>query len=62
MFQINKAAEDVVRVCCDCNKQFWIEAGEQAFFDSKSMPYPKRCKPCRQIRRETINKKMEEKT
>lgn len=56
MFQTNQTRyEDESKVCCDCGRDFWLEAGEQAFFTSKNMPFPKRCKPCRAARKQTIN-------
>lgn len=56
MVQTNQTRyEDESKVCCDCGRGFWLEVGEQAFFTSKQMPLPKRCKPCREIRRQTIN-------
>ena len=40
--------------CCDCGGKFTFEAGEQAFFLSKELAEPKRCKPCRARRRATL--------
>lgn len=40
--------------CKDCNKTFVFGTGEQAFFWSKGMPDPKRCKECRLKRKQTL--------
>jgi len=45
---------DKVILCFDCGKQFIFTAGEQAYFQSKSLSIPKRCKPCRELRRRTL--------
>ena len=41
-----------VRECVDCHENFVIEAGEVKFFESKGMSLPKRCKPCRAIKKQ----------
>ena len=40
--------------CIDCGNKFIFEAGEQAFYRSKGLAEPKRCKPCRDKRRATL--------
>lgn len=45
--------EDKEVVCVDCNQPFTLEAGEQKFFADKGLSTPKRCKPCRQKKRES---------
>lgn len=40
------------RKCTDCGKPFSISVSEQKFFQEKKFDLPKRCKPCRQIRRQ----------
>lgn len=40
--------------CCDCNDEFLFSAGEQAYFTSKGLAEPKRCKACRQYRKTTL--------
>ncbi len=34
--------------CADCGEMFTWEKGEQAFYEQKGFPPPKRCKLCRQ--------------
>lgn len=44
--------DDKTIICKDCDTPFVWSAGEQAFFKSKNFTeVPKRCKPCRTIRR-----------
>ena len=38
--------------CSDCKEPFTISPGEQKFFNDKGFALPKRCKPCRTIRRQ----------
>jgi len=40
--------------CIGCGQSFVWTSGEQAFFHSKSLSEPKRCKPCRELRKRTI--------
>lgn len=37
--------------CVDCHASFVFTAGEQKHFQSKNLHEPKRCKPCREVRR-----------
>lgn len=46
---------DKVLSCCDCGKSFVFTAGEQAYYWSKGLSEPKRCKPCRELRKRTLN-------
>ena len=46
--------EDKFITCCDCNDEFVFTASEQAYFTSKELSPPKRCKPCRDYRRTRI--------
>lgn len=39
--------------CLDCKVEFAFTEGEQKFYASKQLSDPKRCKPCRQARRES---------
>lgn len=41
--------------CADCGLTFLFSKGEARFWASKDMPPPKRCRPCRERRRATIN-------
>ncbi len=40
--------------CADCGQEFSFTEGEQRYFWSKGLAEPKRCKPCRMIRRRSI--------
>lgn len=42
----------VTIICTDCKQPFKIGKDEQAFYASKEFVLPKRCKPCRVIRRQ----------
>jgi hypothetical protein len=46
--------QDWVLVCVDCGQQFVFTTEEQAFYQSKQLSIPKRCKPCRKARRQSI--------
>ena len=46
--------EDKDLVCSDCGLKFTFAQDEQRFFWSKGLAEPKRCKPCRIIRRRSI--------
>ena len=45
---------DTVLRCCDCGCSFLFRSGEAAFFYSKGLSEPRRCKPCRELRKTTI--------
>lgn len=45
---------DKVLHCCDCKQSFVFTAGEQAYFTSKGLSEPRRCKPCRDLRKRTL--------
>jgi DNA replicative helicase MCM subunit Mcm2 (Cdc46/Mcm family) len=38
--------------CADCGREFTFTADEQAFFREKGFSPPKRCKECRQAKKE----------
>lgn len=46
--------QDKVLRCCDCGESFVFTGGEQAFFYSRSLSEPKRCKACRELRKRTL--------
>lgn len=46
--------QDKLLTCCDCGADFLFTIGEQIFFASKQLSEPKRCKACRQVRRQTL--------
>ena len=54
----NNHFKDKIIRCADCGNNFVLTAGEQAFFNSKRPPLsePKRCKACRDYRRQTIHR------
>lgn len=43
---------DEVIVCADCRSEFTFTESEAAFFASKGLTKPRRCKACRQKRRD----------
>ena len=45
---------DIFIKCVDCGDEFVFTASEQAYFTSKELSPPKRCKPCRDYRRTRI--------
>lgn len=51
--------EDKELTCKDCAEKFIWEAGEQDFFHGRGLLPPKRCKSCRQHRRDTVAKPAE---
>ena len=46
--------QDKVLRCTDCGRSFVFTSGEQAYYKSKGLSEPKRCKPCRDLRKRTI--------
>jgi putative zinc ribbon protein len=44
--------EDKTITCADCGQSFSFSAGEQEFYQQRGMSEPKRCKPCRQARKD----------
>ena len=45
---------DINLKCASCGNLFKFEAGEQAYFQSKGLSEPKRCKPFRELRKRTL--------
>lgn len=43
---------DKKMICIDCDKPFTWTTGEQAFFADRNFTEPKRCKSCREKKRE----------
>jgi len=41
-------------VCMECNSNFLINEREQEFFAMRNLSLPKRCKPCRDNRKQQI--------
>lgn len=44
--------EDQNLECVDCQQSFVFTAGEQQFFSTKGFTPPKRCKPCREAKKQ----------
>jgi hypothetical protein len=42
---------DVRLTCCDCGTSFTFTSGERRFLESKGLSEPRRCKPCRALKR-----------
>lgn len=45
--------EDRTLVCEDCGNEWTFNSDEQEFFNDRGYQTPKRCKPCRQKRKES---------
>ena len=46
--------EDEIITCCDCGEFFLWTVGEQAYYKSKKLSPPRRCKSCRDKRRASL--------
>ncbi|HEX3436909.1 MAG TPA: CxxC-x17-CxxC domain-containing protein [Pseudacidobacterium sp.] len=44
-------AGDLQLTCSDCGQEFTFTADDQAFFQERGYSTPKRCKPCRQAKK-----------
>lgn len=44
-------AGDQELICSDCGQSFTFSAEDQAYFNERGYSAPKRCKPCRQIKK-----------
>lgn len=44
-------AGDLQLICSDCGQEFTFTAADQAFFQERGYTAPKRCKPCRQAKK-----------
>jgi len=51
---VSNSFRDKTLRCCDCQESFIFTAGEQRFFFSKGLSAPRRCQPCRELRRRTL--------
>lgn len=47
---------DQEKKCVDCRALFIIEAGEKQWFKDKGLVEPRRCKPCRIIKKNDRNR------
>jgi len=45
-------AEDQQLMCSDCGQAFTFTADDQSFFRERGYSTPKRCKPCRQAKKQ----------
>ena len=45
---------DKVLTCLDCGREFTFTTGEQMYFWAKRLSEPKRCKPCRMLRKRSL--------
>ena len=45
---------DKVLTCLDCGREFTFASGEQRYFWAKGLSEPKRCKPCRMLRKRSL--------
>jgi hypothetical protein len=43
---------DGSRICADCGAIFVIDDGKKKYFDDHHLTQPKRCKACRQLRKD----------
>lgn len=43
--------QSIEKNCVDCKNTFELTAGEQSFYKERGLFEPKRCKPCRDIKR-----------
>ena len=43
---------DETKKCVDCGGDWILTEGEKKFFDDKGLTTPKRCKPCRQAKKQ----------
>jgi len=44
-------SKDKELTCKDCGGSFIVTTSEQDFFASRELAIPKRCKPCRRLRK-----------
>ena len=51
---MNNEFMDKILTCLDCGQEFIYTIGEQEFFWAKGLAEPKRCKPCRILRRRSL--------
>ena len=49
--QEEKRGHEIHLKCIDCGKTIVLTEGEQAFYKEKGFLYPKRCKECREKRK-----------
>jgi hypothetical protein len=52
--------QDTQLTCSDCGNAFVFPAGEQRHFESMGFDPPKRCKPCRVAKKQSFDKRLQE--
>jgi tRNA(Ile)-lysidine synthase TilS/MesJ len=48
-------AHTITRICRECGEPFALTESEREFFARRDLKPPKRCRPCRRLRRELLN-------
>ena len=46
--------EDKIIRCCDCGESFKFSCGEQLYYRQKGLIEPRRCRPCREMRKKAV--------
>jgi len=52
----NTAQQPKKETCIDCGETFVITDEEKAWFAKQNFNLPKRCKPCRRVRRQNYGR------
>ncbi len=52
--------QDKILTCKDCGHQWVWTIGEQEFYEKQGFTEPKRCKPCRDARKQRPNRPREQ--
>ncbi len=48
----NQKLQDRTITCVDCKTEFEWTAGEQKYYAERNLSSPKRCEPCRRVKRD----------
>lgn len=51
-FEDEESTDDTNLECVDCHTMFVFTSGEATFFKSKGFSAPRRCKPCRDAKKQ----------
>ena len=54
---MNNELQDKILVCKDCGQEFFFTVGEQKFYETNNFAEPKRCKSCRDIRKQKFERR-----
>lgn len=54
--------EEIRKNCIDCGQEFVLTPNQQIFYTSRGWIYPKRCKNCRERKKQDFQKKADEET